>query len=406
MVKKSDKNTYDEASSISAEDNTKEPQTMQWRPPETLETKHLQMIFDELNRCSDRFDKKDVSHKEKKDNDSRPAQTGYIPGSLIHAMNTVVGLGHWRWVIKDCKTINIEKDRGLACLAEVDLVLQIGNWLDNQFQILHEVNYIATGVSHSIFLKGEAYKKAVQQALKWCFAAIGLGMDAYRGRIPERIAPEGYNGIEEEEDLPEPINAKITDSNTVEPKEKHLPPLAPLTTTIHQPMQSSAPVTESVEDIPMPATKTTFPPIQPTQTQLEVVEAPQPKPLGGLPPLTPAASVEPQQPKFPPLAPAASNNTPTVTETPKTETVPTPVKTGLPPLSKRSPIEQKDDDTQIPYIEQDVEGKRVRLYECQHCKEHVVTEPLYTAYINDKIKIGIDGKLACTGCIKKYHTSK
>lgn len=112
--------------------------------------------------------------------------TGLKAQYVIDRLNTVLGIGGWR-VHREVTVREITTSSGRRMYEAVcDLVLELGEWVDDKFQVFAES--VAYG-GHVAMLEADAKKGSVSNALKRAAAMHGCGAAAYRGSLDEDNVP-------------------------------------------------------------------------------------------------------------------------------------------------------------------------------------------------------------------------
>lgn len=112
--------------------------------------------------------------------------TGLKAQYVIDRLNTVLGIGGWR-VHREVAVREITTSSGRRMYEAVcDLVLELGEWVDDKYQVFAES--VAYG-GHVAMLEADAKKGSVSNALKRAAAMHGCGAAAYRGSLDEDNVP-------------------------------------------------------------------------------------------------------------------------------------------------------------------------------------------------------------------------
>lgn len=114
--------------------------------------------------------------------------TGFGYQFLVNRLNETVGIGHWR-TLHAVELRMLDKEKGQQ-EATVTMKIQLGNYIEGEWQILAEVEGYGGHVSKSL---GDAKKGAFTNAFKKTVAMLGVGRQAYEGSIDDDFCdPDGH----------------------------------------------------------------------------------------------------------------------------------------------------------------------------------------------------------------------
>ena len=113
--------------------------------------------------------------------------TGIKYQYVVNRLNEVLGVGGWRAhrnvTVKEITTSSGKKAHEAIC----ELVLQLGSWVDGEFQVMAEA--IGDG-GHTSMSEADARKGSYTNALKKCAAMFGCGRQAYEGSLDDDNVPQ------------------------------------------------------------------------------------------------------------------------------------------------------------------------------------------------------------------------
>jgi hypothetical protein len=116
--------------------------------------------------------------------------TGIGYQHIVNRLNEVVGVGGWRahreLTVKEITTVSGRKAYECVC----DLILELGEWVDGEFQVVAEA--LADG-GHTSLSEADARKGAYTNGLKKAAAMFGVGRQAYEGTLDDDNVPAEGN---------------------------------------------------------------------------------------------------------------------------------------------------------------------------------------------------------------------
>lgn len=112
--------------------------------------------------------------------------TGIKAQYILDRLNSVLGVGGWR-AHREITVKEITSGSGRKMYEAIaDVILELGEWVDGQFQTFAEA--LADG-GHISMSEADARKGSFSNALKKAAAAFGAGGEAYRGTIDDDNTP-------------------------------------------------------------------------------------------------------------------------------------------------------------------------------------------------------------------------
>jgi hypothetical protein len=113
--------------------------------------------------------------------------TGIKYQYIVNRLNEVLGVGGWRAhrqvTVKETATSTGRKAYEAVC----ELVLQLGAWVDGEFQVFGEA--VGDG-GHTSMSEADARKGSYTNALKKTAAMFGCGRQAYEGTLDDDNVPQ------------------------------------------------------------------------------------------------------------------------------------------------------------------------------------------------------------------------
>jgi hypothetical protein len=109
---------------------------------------------------------------------------------VVNRLNEVLGVGGWRahreLTVKEITTGSGRKAYECVC----DLILELGEWVDGEFQVFAEA--LADG-GHTSMSEADSRKGAYTNGLKKAAAMFGVGRQAYEGTLDDDNLPAEGN---------------------------------------------------------------------------------------------------------------------------------------------------------------------------------------------------------------------
>lgn len=118
---------------------------------------------------------------------------GYRCAYLVDRLNSVLGVGCLRVQPKySCSELPSQNGRQ-AFEGVCELIVQIGQWQENDFVVVGEAPGIG---SHVSYRRGDALKGAYTNSLKRALSHLGPGWQAFAGAVDDdSVSPDGHSGV-------------------------------------------------------------------------------------------------------------------------------------------------------------------------------------------------------------------